>query len=87
MTTAENDQIRLRGICGRLEAWSKQPVLSIGQIQELTGLSRVRIRQQMDCGRFVEIVGNGSRRLLVDSVLIYYKNRVAKLSSERKRKS
>ena len=83
MTKIE-DEIRLRDICQRLEAWSKEPWLSIGQVQELIGLSRVRVRQQMDSGRFVEIVGNGSRRVLVGSVLTYYKSKVARLSSVRK---
>jgi len=82
----QDEHLRVRGICQRLEAWNKRPWLSIGQIQELTGLSRVRVRQLLDCGRFVEVVGNGSRCLLVGSVLIYYKNRVATLSSVRKRK-
>lgn len=83
----QDEYLKLRGICERLEVWSKQPWLSIGQVQELTGLSRARVRQQLEEGRFVEVVGNGSRCVLVGSVLTCYKNRIAKLSSTRKCKS
>jgi hypothetical protein len=83
----EHLKLRLSGICERLEAWNKRPWLSIGQIQELTGLSRARVRQQLEHGQFVEVVGNGSRCVLVSSVLACYKNRVAKLLLTRKRKS
>lgn len=79
MTTAENES-RLRGICQRLEAWSKAPTISVSGTVRLTGISRARVRQLLDEGVFLHGSETENREILLETVLKYFSRRVSKLS-------
>ena len=78
MTTTEHD--RLRGICQRLEAWRKDPTLSLSAVTRLTGLSRTRIEQLIEKGSFQRGRQTENREVLLGTVLKHFLSRVSKLS-------
>ena len=75
---SEND--RLRGICQRLEAWRKDPTLSVSAVVRLTGLSRTRIEYLIEKGSFQHGHQTEHREVLLGTVLKHFQSRVSKLS-------
>ena len=80
MTTAEIEHRRLRGICLRLEGWSKDPTLSVSAVVRLTGLSRIRVRQLLEKGSFQHGRQTENREVLLGTVLQHFQSRVSTLS-------
>ena len=70
----------LRGICERLEAWSKSPTISVSGTVRLTGISRARVRQLLEAGVFLHGSETENREILLETVLKYFLRRVSKLS-------
>ena len=77
---------RLTEILARLRSWQENPVYSINRITEVTGLSRTRIRQLIDDGKFTVAHGDGARSILLSSVVNYFSGRLAKRSGTGKLK-
>jgi ABC-type taurine transport system substrate-binding protein len=71
---------RLCGICQRLEAWGKDPTLSVAAVARLTGISRTRVEQLIEKGSFQHGHQTENREVLLGTVLNHFLCRVSKLS-------
>ena len=85
-TGRDSELDRVSSVVARLELWLRQPAVPIPIVEELTGLSRTRICQLIEGGSFDVRAVNGSRRVVVESVVSYFSCRASKLSRAGKRR-
>ena len=75
-----DDEARIFSILQNLDRSLAEPTWPVGQVVELTGLSRARVRYLSEKGVFVRSSGG----LTCQSVYQYFSSRLSRLARERK---